>query len=559
MRNLVELFRFLLSISREIRLSRAAIVLIVLAGIASGVLTTGMIALINGIMNRPAADSASVWGFVALCTLLPICRFLSQAALVSLTERSVGELRLKLIRRILSSPLRRLETIGPARLTAALTNDVATLVEALAITPILIMHLAIVASCLAYLGWLSWKVLFQISAFLVIGVITYQAPLLAAMRHFGRSRERFTEVVRQTRELAEGTKELKMHRGRRNGYLGAVTETVGDLHRANRAGATIFAAASSWGEALFFVTIGVVILLLPHFQPTERAVLSGYTLVLFQLMVPLEVLLSAFPSLTRATIAARSIEDLGLSLDHEPAEPERKEVPDELGQGRLELVGITHTYRREEADESFPLGPIDLHFVPGELVFFVGGNGSGKTTLAKLLVGLYAPESGEIRYEGRVVTEAERERYREHFAVVFSDPFIFGELYGLGAAALDDGARSFLAQLHLNGIVQVADGAFSSVELSQGQRKRLALFTAFLEDRPIYLFDEWAADQDPVFKRTFYFDLLPQLRARGKTVFVISHDDHYFHVADRVIKLDYGRVESDGPPPGRGTTPGPAL
>jgi putative ATP-binding cassette transporter len=174
----------------------------------------------------------------------------------------------------------------------------------------------------------------------------------------------------------------------------------------------------------------------------------------------------------------------------------------------------------------------------------VGGNGSGKTTLAKLLTGLYAPDGGDIRFDGQLITDQNREWYSQHFSVVFSDFFLFDSLLGLKrqVSNLDATARDYLVQLQLDHKVQVKDGNLSTTSLSQGQRKRLALLTAYLEDRPIYIFDEWAADQDPMFKEVFYDRLLPELRAKGKTVIVISHDDRYYHVADRIIKLDYGQL-----------------
>jgi putative ATP-binding cassette transporter len=115
----------------------------------------------------------------------------------------------------------------------------------------------------------------------------------------------------------------------------------------------------------------------------------------------------------------------------------------------------------------------------------------------------------------------------------------------LEAPKLDDKAREYLVKLQLNHKLDVKEGVLSTTQLSQGQRKRLALLTAFLEDRSIYLFDEWAADQDPTFKQTFYDSLLPELKARGKTVIVISHDDRYYDVADRLIKLEDGKLEYD--------------
>jgi putative ATP-binding cassette transporter len=209
----------------------------------------------------------------------------------------------------------------------------------------------------------------------------------------------------------------------------------------------------------------------------------------------------------------------------------------------VELVDVTHTYHREGEPGGFMLGPINLTLEPGELLFITGGNGSGKTTLAKLLLSLYIPEEGEIYLDGKVVTNETREKYRQLFSVVFSDFHLFESLFGLDSIYLDANARKYLAQLQLDHKVKVEDGVLSTVDLSQGQRKRLALLTAYLEDRPIYLFDEWAADQDPLFKEIFYHQLLPELKARGKALIVISHDDRYYHVADRVIKLDSGKLQ----------------
>ena len=192
------------------------------------------------------------------------------------------------------------------------------------------------------------------------------------------------------------------------------------------------------------------------------------------------------------------------------------------------------------------LGPIDARLQAGELVFLVGGNGSGKTTLAKLIAGLYRPEQGEIRLNGEAITDENREFYRQHFSVIFSAFYLFDTLLGMKSEDLQAKANRYLVQLQLNHKVEIKDGALSTIDLSQGQRKRLALLTAYLEDRPCYIFDEWAADQDPEFKTIFYHHLLPELKARGKMVLVITHDDRYYGVADRIIKLEDGRLKSDG-------------
>ncbi len=239
-------------------------------------------------------------------------------------------------------------------------------------------------------------------------------------------------------------------------------------------------------------------------------------------------------------MALQKIESLGLTLNQK-SEPNSASTAIVADWQQLILQDVTHTYRTE--DSQFTLGPIDLEFQPGEVVFIVGGNGSGKSTLAKLITGLYIPETGKILLDGQIIENDNRVWYRQHFSVIFSDFYLFDRLLGVTHNYLQ--AQTYLKRLQLEHKVKIVDGKLSTTALSQGQRKRLALLTAYLEDRPIYLFDEWAADQDPTFKEVFYRELLPELRDRGKCVLVISHDDHYFHLGDRIIKLDYGQIEYD--------------
>jgi putative ATP-binding cassette transporter len=252
--------------------------------------------------------------------------------------------------------------------------------------------------------------------------------------------------------------------------------------------------------------------------------------------------------LGRGQVALAQIEQLGMKLT--PEQPGEALLSQPVEQPRtfekIELAGITHTYRHERDDEKFTLGPINLTLQPGELLFLVGGNGSGKTTLAKLLTGLYTPESGEVRLNGKPVSSETLKAYRQHFASVFFDFHVFDSLLGLSSPELRKQGERYLEQLHLNHKVRIQeDGKLSTTQLSQGQRKRLALLVAYLEDRPLYVFDEWAADQDPSFKEIFYKQILPDLKERGKAVFVISHDDRYFHLADRLVRLESGQIISD--------------
>ena len=332
-----------------------------------------------------------------------------------------------------------------------------------------------------------------------------------------------------------------MHYARRREFVDKVllsAETT--ARRSQFIGDSLNDTAIAWGRLTFFIAIGLLLFVWPKVAKVDAATLTGYSIVILYLMSPLDQIMGWLPFLAWATASVEQIEELGLMLRDE--EPETATPPSVDRWEHIELTGVTHAYPRPGQPHGFVLGPIDLTLTPGEIVFVIGGNGSGKTTLAKLITGLYTPENGAICLDGQPVTAANREGYRQLFSVVFDDAMIFDSLWGLDAADLDRRAREYLAQLELDHVVTVTDGAFSTTSLSRGQRKRLALLTAYLEDRPIYLFDEWAADQDPVFRKIFYLRLLPELKERGKTVVAVTHDDRYFAHADRIIKLEEGKV-----------------
>ncbi|HYP01401.1 MAG TPA: cyclic peptide export ABC transporter [Pyrinomonadaceae bacterium] len=529
--------------------SRRAVVVAALAGVLSGIASTGLIAFIHTAVSRTQSPTALlVWGFAALCAGKFITAIVSELLLIRLSQRASFDLRMHLSRRIAATPLRRLEELGAHRLLASLTDDVLSITNGFILIPILLVNIAIVVGCLIYLGWLSWIVLLVVALMMAAGIVSYQLPVGRAMRHLQHVREEQDALLKHFRALIEGVKELKLHPERREEFLSvSLTSTADALKRHFVTGMSVYAVAGNWGHILFLVFIGLLLFALPNVVPVDAPTLTGYVLTILYLMSPLEAVLFQLPTVGRAQVALRAIRALGMSLSGDAEEEDAHAAADEtrFKWSSLELAGVTHSYRNEQDNRSFQLGPIDFRCAPGELIFITGGNGSGKTTLVKLLTGLYTPEAGEIRLDGAPVTDRNQTFYRRHFSAVFSDFYVFESLLGLGAPDLDARAHDYLVRLQLDRKVQISDGKLSTVDLSQGQRKRLALLTAYLEDRPIYVFDEWAADQDPVFKEIFYLQLLPELKARGKTVLVISHDDRYYHVADRIIKLNYGQVESD--------------
>lgn len=547
MKNLIQLTYTIAKWSKGLRHSRSMLIVAIVASFLAGVGYTLLVALIRQLLTDGSfTRTTTIWTFVALCLVIPVFGFLSQYILLDLTSRAAYELRSQLSRQILSAPMRQLEKLGPHRLLATITEDIGNVIEMVTILPQMLTQSAMMIGCLFYLGWLSWKLMLVMLVYMVLGLISHQLPLVRAFHYFRLTREQWDAMYDAFHGLILGTKELKLNTNRREGFLSEQLEPAAlALQQYGTKANAIAMAVSNWGQILFFIFIGLLLFVTPYVLSIQGDVLIGYTLAVLFLITPLTIILNQIPAVERAALAAERIEDLGLSLAE--AKPETlalRSAPDTSWQ-QLDLVDVKHVYRHDGADQEFELGPISLSLQPGELIFLIGGNGSGKTTLIKLLMGLYQPDSGEIRVDGKVITEAMRDDYRQRFSVVFYDFYLFERLFGAESSNLDERSESYLKLLQLSHKLQVKDGKFSTIELSQGQRKRLALLNAYLEDRPIYIFDEWAADQDPQFKQIFYYQLLPDLKARGKTIIVISHDDRYYNLADRVIKLESGKLEYD--------------
>ena len=511
----------------------------------SGACNAGLIAMVNHVLNHPGAPTALlILGFAALGLGKVITGFVSQLLLTRFSQGAIAELRQDLVRKILRVPLRHLESVGSPRLMVALTEDVLNITQALLAIPIITVNIAVLAAGAGYLGWLSWKMLMVIFVFCAIGGFTYRLFISRGFHQLALARGVEDKLFNYFRGLTEGIKELKLHRNRRGVFLNEQIQATTKKYQDYNVAAEIrFIGAQTWSHFLIFAMIGLLLFLLPKLPEANNEVMTGYIITILYLMGPLSGVLASLSIFGRANVALEKVEELGISLTAQaPEECPVTASPVEASFERLQLAGVIHSYHHEKEERNFMLGPIDVSFQPGEIVFIAGGNGSGKSTLAKIITGLYPPESGEIRLDGKVINDRNRDDYRQLFSAVFADFYLFESLIGLEKSGLDAQAREYLAELHLDHKVKVKDGALSTTALSQGQRKRLALLTAYLEDRPIYLFDEWASDQDPVFKEIFYTQLLPELKRRRKTVIAITHDDKYFEMADRLIKLDSGKL-----------------
>ncbi|MEM1251380.1 MAG: cyclic peptide export ABC transporter [Cyanobacteria bacterium P01_H01_bin.21] len=531
-----------------LKASWGSVTVAILAGIISGGCSAKLIALINTAIEQNASQSL-IASFAGITVLVLVTSSLSQFVLVDLAQNSVYQLRLSLSQRILTAPLRQLERLGPSQLLAVLTEDVQAISNTVFVLPFLCIDVAIIGGCLIYLGLLSGWVFLAVVTFLIVAIVLVQILIGYAHGYLGQARKEMDRLLKHFRTITDGIKELKLNSPRRHRFFdGDLTTSAAAACQYQKTALKLAAVASGGGQLLFFVMVGLLIFGVPRVLPEARVVLPAYILTLTYLLGPIQSLVQQLPALANADVSLKKVKEMGLTLSAHAELATVTRQPAIATWQTLQLRQVVHSYQSADSDHQFTVGPINLRLKAGELVFIVGGNGSGKSTLAKLITGLYIPESGELSLDDTAIVDSNREWYRQHFSTIFSDFFLFDRLIGVVESSLDQKAQTYLTTLELENKVSINDGQLSTTALSQGQRKRLALLSAYLENRPIYLFDEWAADQDPIFREVFYTKLLAELKQRGKTVLVISHDDHYFHLADRIIKLDYGQIESDSPP-----------
>jgi putative ATP-binding cassette transporter len=400
------------------------------------------------------------------------------------------------------------------------------------------------------IGSAIYMAVLAIEAFIIIvilislGVFIFVKIQKRVVDNLAKSKEGEVNFLKFFDDFINGFTEVKMSRTRGDDLLKNHLNRSSDHAREDRLQSENHITNSiMFAHSFFLVLVGCMVFLMPQFGEGLASPIVKLVPVVLFIVGPLGAIIMVVPLMSKSDIALKSIAELEEKLD------QRNDVKDTVdkspwkepdGIKQLRLDGVTFKYQNNNNNGSFRLGPIDLEIEAKQILFLVGGNGTGKSTLMKILAGLYHPQAGAITLNGIEVDKTNYAHYREKISLILSDFHIFDRLYGLPDVP-DEQVNEILQKLQLDQRIKFRDGKFSTVDLSTGQKKRLALLTSLVEDTPILLFDEVSADLDPHFRKYYYHNILPELKAQGRTIIAVSHDDRYFHLADRVVKLDFGR------------------
>lgn len=481
--------------------------------------------------------------FLVLCLLILVMRTFSQVLLVRISMDVTTELRQKLYSRISNTSISYLEQSNSGRLIQTMTTDVQRIVFGAGVFPDLLIQASSFFGLMFFLAYLNTKIFIFVVLILLFGVLTFQLPMIIGTKYFERARNHMDQLQEGFRGLVDGAKELKLGRNKHQHFMKhQLLQEEKQVVRLEKTGFTIIKITQNYGDLLSFFAMGIVGFIYVNYHAVPVSELAAVIMVLLYISGPVAFMLNALPELSRANISLQKFLSLSEELPEEEVSQELHPVPE---WSTMNFKSVTYQHLGGNSDsKAFSIGPIDAQIKRGEITFIVGGNGSGKSTFSKTVSLHYPITSGEMSFDDVKISPENINSYRQQIACIYSDYYLFQYLHS-DASSDPETIKlidSYLDALELKDKVTFKDGQFSTLKLSDGQRRRLALLVAFLDNKSLYIFDEWAADQDPYFKEIFYFNILPKLKEQGKAVVAISHDDRYFHVADQILVMESGKL-----------------
>lgn len=519
---------------------------ILIMAFISGLANVGILALINSAAGSTTQDDSNtrllLLFLVAMAVFNIAQRYMfNKTAIVF--ETVVDRLRTRILDKIRVTDLITLERLGHAEIYTKLTQNTTIISQAAGVMAASIQSALMVIFSVLYISTLSMLAFGITVGMIGAGCFLYlknEKKIIGFIHAAHRSEVTFFNGLTN---ILQGFKEAKFSVRRSRAISTYAKEVSEETKRLKITASQMYSGNYVFAQNFFYVLIALVIFLLPRLVPTYADSVTEVAATILFIIGPLSTVVSGIPAFTNANIAVQEVYRLEEALDGANANATVVEEAEPLVESfeRLEVRNLEFSYRDPAGNSMFSIGPMDFDLKAGEIVFIVGGNGSGKSTFIKTLLGLYMPERGNITVNDIRVDADNLQNYRELFSTILSDFHLFDRLYGL--ENVDEGRiNELITQMALEKKTQFANGRFTNLELSTGQRKRLAMIVALLEDRPVYVFDEWAAEQDPEFRKYFYEDLLKEMKSKGKGVIAISHDDRYFANADRIVKMEYGET-----------------
>lgn len=464
--------------------------------------------------------------------------------LTRLSNDTLHDLRVNLSNKIMYSSYQQIE-LEEDKIIPIMTVEINRIGAAALKLADLLKSFVLVIVCLGYLIYLSWGIAIILMVLFSINFIMTFVIMPHTLKQEEHMKDQRIALFTHIKGMVNGLKELNFKKKLREEYTNQLISPT--TKKLNKLKLKMVMFLSFFSKLDNFIIMSAVVIGTIYLNGTNiitpKQLLEFMILALF-MIGPMNQIARFLRSLSSIKSSILLIEDLGIKLNA-PAEIKSKLIDSTTWNSSdpiIQFQNVFHEYGQEEEHENFILGPLNFSLYSGKIVFVVGGNGSGKTTLMKILTGLYKPVKGKILYKNQQISAEYLEAYQDAYAAIFSDAHLFRILYHISSSVLETKGKQYIKLLEIADKVKIQDKHFSTIKLSYGQKKRLSLVMALLEDKEIYVFDEWAANQDPYFKAIFYDQILKELKQNGKTVIVISHDESYFSRADSILKFTDGQL-----------------
>jgi len=512
----------------------------------NGLTSALLIFTINETFNRDLEYSRELFVyFIFSLTFLVYSSRLFQSRMIIITNEIAYEKRVGLIEKIVNSSYQAIEKIGGPRICSGLNNDTGVYARLPGMLIGFASNIITLLFCLAYLYAISIPAfiasVFILSLNCYVGFITGKI----SKKYWEKNRTIKDVYFGQMNDLVYGFKELVLNKLRKIAFWDEMKRYSRMSAELSKEAEVKFMNFGVYNQIMYNAIFGIVVFVIPLFVLGINSNNLRQTLfMVFYLLGPFSAIVRFFPDMTNIKVNLDRIKTLTAELDeistgYSELESSLSTLPDKLC---VKFDNVIYSYMSDNENGSieFTLGPICAEIKTGEIIYITGGNGSGKSTLGKLITGIYPSQGGKTSINGRECNIVE---LNECFSAVYSDFYLFKKLYGVDTDAKSDEIQNLLKMMKIDDRVEFnEDGSFKSLNLSTGQRKRLAYIVCYMDEKPLMLFDEWAAEQDPEFRQHFYTELLPGLKKNGKGIIVITHDDRFFDLADKMIKLERGVI-----------------
>lgn len=519
---------------------------ILVIGAVAGLSNALILAVINAAVQSVESNNITVVNLTLYVILIAVYIFCQRYMMFNGTrtaETIVDNLRLRLTGKVMTTSLRDLERIGKADIFTKISNETNAISISAGYLLIIANTFFMIIFVFLYLAFISAEVFLVLLALVLLAAGMYKRSTIILKSKYQTVQKTELQFFNALTDSLLGIKEIKMDSQKRAGLSGFINSISDKLFRFKEGVAHQYVDLLVYSQVFFYILLGVSVFVLPQITKIEAGTVVKATTAILFIIGPVGGLFGALPFIDKIKNAISSIYQLEEQLD-KGSDERFDAAPAEFNFtafSSVEYNQLTFSYT-DYTDHTFSVGPLNLTLKKGEILFLVGGNGSGKTTLLKLLTTLYEPDSGSITIDGKTLDNEAVPAFRALFTTIFSDFYLFRHLYGMEKTERSK-VMELLSTMQLQNKVDFVNSEFSTLNLSTGQRKRLAMVTALLEKRSILVFDEWAADQDPGFREFYYKELLPQLQKSGKTIIAVSHDDRYFNCADRVVKMEFGKIQ----------------